>query len=88
MELELKLPSPDSPGFLLRTREALKLQKLLDKDQISEEAIDKLIEFLLPYVVKPEGKDKAKEALLNASQNQFTEMFSAITGSSTIAPQA
>ena len=80
MELEIKAPSPDSPGFLYRTKRALLLQRALADKDINAEAIDQLVEYLLPYVVKPEKDGDKREALMQASQNQFMEMFNAVAG--------
>lgn len=81
MEIEIKPPTPDSPGFLYRTKRALLLQRALAEPQMSADAIDQIVEFLLPYIVKPEGDKDKREALLMASQSQFMELFNAVAGS-------
>jgi hypothetical protein len=83
MELEIKPPTPDSPGFLYRTKRALLLQRALAEPQMSAEAIDQIVEFLAPFVVKPEGEKDKREALLMASQTQFMELFNAVAGAGT-----
>lgn len=92
MDIELKMPSLDSPGFLRRSKQALEVQKYLDKDNITTEAIDKLIEFILPYIVIPEGKTKEdiENVLLDLSQNSFIKLFEEFTNalSPGISPQA
>lgn len=80
MELELKPPTPDSPGFLYRTKRALLLQRALAEPTLSADAIDQIVEFLLPYVVKPEGEKEQREALMQASQSQFMSLFNAVAG--------
>ncbi len=82
-KIHFDLPGADEPGFLRRSRRALELQEQLSKLQVGSipsSVIDDLIEFLADYVTEPQGRDEAKEALLDASQNQFMEMLNAITG--------
>ena len=81
MELEIKPPTPDSPGFLYRTKRALLLQRVLAEPQLSADAIDQIVEFLIPYIVRPEGESEKREALMMASQSQFMELFNAVAGS-------
>ena len=83
MELEIKPPTPDSPGFLYRTKRALLLQRALAEPQMSADAIDQIVEFLAPFVVKPEGEKDKREALMMASQSQFMELFNAVAGAGT-----
>ena len=83
MELEIKPPTPDSPGFLYRTKRALLLQRALAEPQMGAETIDSIIDFLIPFVVKPEGEKDKREALMMASQSQFMELFNAVAGAGT-----
>ena len=80
MELEIKPPTPDSPGFLYRTKRALLLQRALAEPTLSADAIDQIVEFLVPYVVKPEKEGDKREALMQASQSQFMSLFNAVAG--------
>ena len=79
MELEIKPPTPDSPGYLYRVKRALLLQRALT-DGLTEEAIDNIIEFLIPYVVIPKDRGEAREALLDASETQFIAAINAVVG--------
>jgi hypothetical protein len=78
MELEIKPPTPNSPGFLYRTKRALLLQRALAEP--NADTVDQIVEFLLPFVVKPEGEKEKREALLQASQSQFVSLFNAVAG--------
>lgn len=78
--IKLSPPGPDAPGFLLRQRDALRMQHALQNND--PEAAGKLVAFLLPFVVEPEDRTEAEEVLWNLSQNQFTEAVSAIKGES------
>ena len=74
-------PGPDTPGYLRRVRGALEYQRKLTTNP-EPEAIDSLVEFLLPYVEQPADRDEAREALWDASANQFNQLLSEIVGRS------
>jgi hypothetical protein len=78
MEFEIKLPSPDSPGFLYRTKRALLLKRALE--EITPDTVDEIVEFLVPYVVHPEDIKDKRKAIENLSQTQFIEIFGSIAG--------
>jgi hypothetical protein len=79
-EIQFLVPSRDAPGFLRRQREAIRFSEELTKTP-SIETMDELIEFLLQFVTIPEDRDEAREALLDASQNQFQELLTVLKGS-------
>lgn len=73
-----KVPGKDQPGFLLRTKKALEFKRNLDLG-ISPEIIDDMVEFLLPYITEPVDRDEARDALLNASEEQFNQLINQFT---------
>ena len=83
VEVKLKIPGPDSPGFLNRAQRASDLQIKLARDLKAEtmtvETVTAIADFLKDYVEVPDGED-AREAILNLSQNELDAAMSAMTG--------
>jgi hypothetical protein len=72
-------PGRDTPGYLRRARQALSFQESM-QGKPSIKALDSMIDFLLQFVTEPTDKDEARELLLDASEAQFDEMLTSITG--------
>jgi hypothetical protein len=72
-------PTPQTPGFLRRAREAIRFSELL-RQSPTVETIDALAAFLLQFVSEPIDRGEATEALLDASQEQFQELLTSLTG--------
>lgn len=84
----VKPPPKNSPGFMRRRFELLKLTERLNKEQ-SAEAFEALIRFHLRVneVIVPDGVDPF-EAFLDLSEEQFEELARAIRGDdNTVPPQ-
>ena len=79
MKLVFAPPDADAPGYLKRQRQALELFDGYKNDP-SVDTVDKLIDFLLPFVTEPKTKAKAEEALWDASQNQIQQMIGVVVG--------
>jgi hypothetical protein len=77
VELVLEQPTPDSPGYLRRNKQAMALFAGLKS---APGAIDKIADFLLPYVIAPHNRDEAREALLDATERQIKELLTAVMG--------
>jgi len=84
-DLKFDLPGKDDPGFLRRQREALKFGRLL-QEKPDENTLDQMVDFLSQFVSEPKDKNKAKEALYDASENQFMQLLEAIGGESAANP--
>ena len=78
--MKFSIPGPDAPGFLRRQRKALEFTIDFATGKASPETLDKLVQFLSQFVTEPKGREKAKEALWEASETEFMELLSAITG--------
>jgi hypothetical protein len=63
-------------------REALRFQEMI-QEKPSVQTVDAMIDFILNFVTEPNDKDEAREILLDASEQQFTDMLGAITGDMT-----
>ena len=80
MLIKFQKPDRDAPGFLRRQRGVLEMRQRMTGD-LTPDSVDALVEFLLPYVLEPADRDQAREALWDASQEQFDDMLQALTGS-------
>lgn len=79
--LVIEVPDRKAPGFPKRLKKVTTLLaalKNLDADNFSPEVVDALIEGLLPYVAEPKDPEAAREALWDASQEQFEEALQAL----------
>jgi len=81
-QLTFTPPGRDTPGYLRRMREALRFQELI-QEKPSVQTVDAMIDFILNFVTEPKDKDEARALLLDASEQQFTDMLGAITGDMT-----
>ena len=84
-KLVLKVPKKTDRGYLKRQRTALNFSRKLDDMEISEKVVDEIIEFCLPYVIEPEDKDAARDALEWASEDEIKGLLEAISGSENVA---
>lgn len=86
-KLVFEPPTKQTPGYPRRMRQALELRQRIEGN-LEPELVDILIDFLLPYVSEPKGKEAAREALLDASQEQFDSMLAAVQGGREAYPPA
>lgn len=80
-KLVLEVPKKSDKGYLKRQRTALNFSGKLDRMDVNEAVVDEIIEFCLPYVLKPEDRDDARDALEWASEDEIKELLAAISGS-------
>lgn len=72
-------PSPETPGYLRRMRDALEIRERLS-GAATPEVLDAVVEFLLPYVTEPADRGAARDALWDANEEQFRALLDAVTG--------
>ncbi len=96
-KLIFNVPSRQAPGFVKRQKRMLELMKLRKSfsnipENPSEDQLENLgngfiqiIDFLADYV-QAETREKALELLEDASEEQFDQMFDALSGSGPKAP--
>jgi hypothetical protein len=75
-EIKWKLPGHDEPGYLRRRRDLI---ALLDAEP-SPENMDKMIEFLLPFIEQPKSRKAKENALLDASKAEYGKAVLEILG--------
>jgi hypothetical protein len=80
-ELVFSPPGRGEPGFLRRTQKALAFQVEMKNDP-RPETIDKMVDFLLTYVEEPKDRAEAREALYEATEEQFNQLIDVIVGGS------
>lgn len=83
-----QLPNKTTPGYLRRVKALTEFQKAqsAESDQLTK--LNAMIDFLSGYVIEPADREKAKEALLDATQEQIDGLFELIVGKSEIIPPA
>jgi hypothetical protein len=76
MAIEWAFPGEDTPGYLRRRREIMSVMNLPG----TAEGVDAIIEMLLPYVLKPEDRDKARDALLDMTVVELGKVTTQLLG--------
>lgn len=84
-KFQYRIPDKESPGFLRRSREALRLRDSLTSNPTAE-TVDNMVSFLAEYIVEPADRDGAINALLEASENEIKELLTAVTGGNDLVP--
>ena len=79
IEVVFRLPGPDEPGFLRRRRDAIRVLS----ERMSLEALEAVVDFLLPLVKEPIDQDEAREALWNLTAIQFNGIMRDLIGGMT-----
>lgn len=77
--LVIRTPKRTDRGFLRRQRHALMLKRKTEEGDISPELVDDMVNFILPYVESPRNRAAATELLLDASEEDFNSIITAIT---------
>lgn len=85
-KLVLKAPTKKDRGYLKRQRTALNFSGKLDRMEVSEKVVDEIIDFCLPYVVEPEDRGDAREALEWATEEEIKGLLTAISGADDAVP--
>jgi len=91
MDIVVKIPDKHTPGFIKRQITTLEYvlswRQATENDDNSPEALrtminawQKTVEHLLQFVVEPADRDAAREALLQASEEEINRILDAIRG--------
>ena len=80
-KLVFELPNAQTPGYLRRAKKGLEFKARV-KEGIDPVVIDDMVDFLLDFVSEPEDQGEAREALFDASEEQFTNLIDLVTGES------
>ncbi len=79
--LKFSPPTKETPGYLKRLKKVLAFERKLKAKQIDPNTVDELVEFLADYVTEPTDRTEAIDLLWEASEEDFDNMLSAISGS-------
>lgn len=71
-------PDENTPGYLRRIIARDKFTRAINTGDIGEDFYDNLIDFLLPFIVEPEDRTQAREALLDATEAQYRALLKAV----------
>ena len=74
--IKWKLPTEDTPGLLRRRKE---LAEILDMG-IAQEATDRLVKFLEPFIETKKGVSRKDQVLDDMSQEDYSNMILVIMG--------
>ena len=75
-EIVVAIPDAKTPGYLRRLIEADRFGKMIKSGDIDYE---QLVSWILTFVSEPEDRDEAREALLDATLEQYKDVIDAIT---------
>jgi hypothetical protein len=78
-ELTFEIPDEKTPGYLRRLMAANRFTEMLKDGNFNLEYYENLITFLLGFITEPEDRGEAREALLDATQEQYMELLQAVT---------
>jgi hypothetical protein len=68
-------PKSDAPGYLRRLMKAEKFRKFISGVDTEGDFIELLCEYALPYIEEPVDREEAKQALINASEDEYRELM-------------
>lgn len=80
-KLVFQIPNPDSPGYLRRVQRGLAFQEKYKEEMnapLTASNFEKVVDFLVQYVIEPASEAEAREALWNASEEQVKEFYAAL----------
>ena len=83
-EIRFAPPEADAPGFLSRSRKAMVFRERMaaSGSGMTVEKLDEMVDFLATWVSEPSDPQQAREALLEASENQFYQLLDIVSGES------
>lgn len=88
MTLKLEKPRSDAPGYLNRLMNGEKFRKFVAGINPEGDFIELLCDYVLPYVKEPVDREEAKQALLQASEDEYKEVMRFITSGGAENPTA
>lgn len=69
----------NTPGFLLRAKQALEFKRKIETQELAPELIDDIVRFMKPYIAQPEDDAEKVDALYNLSKVQYLQLLKAVT---------
>lgn len=72
--------TPQTPGYLKRLKKGLEYRAKIAGKKPDPEMIDDMVEFLIEYIEEPKDRDEAREAMMNANEDQYNYVIDMIIG--------
>jgi hypothetical protein len=77
-ELVFSVPDEHTPGYLRRVMAANRFNEMIKAGELTSAAYEDLITFLLGFITEPEDRALAREALLDATLEQYRDLLGLI----------
>ena len=77
-ELVFNLPDEKTPGYLRRVMAANRFNEMIKAGDLHSAAYEDLIVFLLGFISEPVDRSEAREALLDATLEQYRDLLGLI----------
>ena len=74
--MKLAKPVSNAPGYLQRLQNGEKFRKFVSGVDTNGDFIELLCNYALPYIIEPIDREEAKQALLEASEDEYKELIS------------
>ena len=78
--MKYAIPSPQTPGHLRRLQKAIEFGDIFKNDAASPETFERMIDHLSGFIIEPSDPQEAREALLDATQEEYLELLKAVSG--------
>jgi hypothetical protein len=88
VELVFKIPSKDEKGYLRRMKRAGLFSEAFKSGEVTGKLFDDMVSFLADYVIQPNNRDEAIEAIWDASEAQIVDLLEALTETGKVNPQS
>ena len=86
--MRFEKPKSNEPGYLNRLMKADKFRKFISGSDSEGDFIELLCDYALPYIIEPVDRDKAKQELLEASEDEYKELMQFIASGGAENPTA
>lgn len=77
LKIKIELPTRETPGYWKRVKRGAALRDEITKG-MTLALCEKITEYALPYITEPVNRDEAREALEDASQDDFEKILKAL----------
>ena len=79
-KLVFNVPDEKTPGYLRRVMAASRFSEMLKDGNLTSAAYEDLITFLMGFISEPEDREEAREALLDATLEQYNDLLKQVNG--------
>jgi hypothetical protein len=79
-KLTFNVPDEKTPGYLRRVIAATRFSEMLKEGTLNSTAYEDLITFLMGFITEPKDRGAAREALLDATLEQYNDLLKQVNG--------